>query len=95
MLISLQGFCIDSSSTFVFAAGEDNRVRAWSLKTGDIVLSPIVQGYGEQVSGRTQHLLALKEFSRPVNALVLSDSEDLWVASGRDVFCFENILHTF
>lgn len=88
------GFCVDPAFNFIFAAGEDNRVRAWSLRTGDAILhstghdSPLSDG---QASSRNQKLLALKKFTRPVNALVLA-SEDLWVASGRDVFCFENAL---
>lgn len=79
---------MDPLLNFVFAAGEDNRVRAWSLQTGEAVFQPDNE---TRPSKKSDHL-ALKEFSRPVNALVMAGSGDLWVASGRDVFCFENSL---
>jgi hypothetical protein len=82
---------------FVFVAGEDNRVRAWSLNTRESIFCVIQDDSKErqrrQDPGEDPGLLALKKFTRPVNGLVLSSSgNDLWVASGRGVFCLESSL---
>ncbi|KAG8810167.1 hypothetical protein FRC17_003065 [Serendipita sp. 399] len=68
------GFYVAPSPGVVFAAGEDRKVRAWSLRTGE----PI-QPRAENNKGLLSHT-----FDRPVNAIVpAQEGQEIWVASGR------------
>ncbi|KDQ62614.1 hypothetical protein JAAARDRAFT_66305 [Jaapia argillacea MUCL 33604] len=82
---------IDPSSSFIFAAGQDSRVRAWSLHTGEILHPP----QGGPSTSSTREIQAdvtnpLKvTFDKPVSALQVTREREgscLWATSGRNLY---------
>ena len=54
MLTLYQGLAVDPNEDFVFAAGQDTHIRAWSLRTGERVPfpsgSPIMRRHHRPIS---------------------------------------------
>ncbi|PVF97362.1 hypothetical protein CPB86DRAFT_815636 [Serendipita vermifera] len=98
------GFFINSSCTFLFAAGEDAQIRAWSLQTGERITPPAKDGSTRPPGSRTDQSgskqatgvkdkgsLLRRVFSKPPTAIVASEhNNEIWVASGRDVLSFKS-----
>ncbi|TFK33012.1 hypothetical protein BDQ12DRAFT_450504 [Crucibulum laeve] len=91
------GICIDHSNDFLFAAGEDSRVRGWSLASG----SPLCPSPPSSVDPTTAFPVreqpAVKnylnpfatKFAYPVEAMQMSlegGSTCLWIASGDGLY---------
>jgi len=77
------GITIDPSQEFIFAAGQDQCVRGWSLRTGNL-LHMHEGGIGDTHSGGT-HLL---QFENPIPCLQVSEERErktLWVATGKSL----------
>lgn len=98
------GFCVNPSASILLAAGEDKRIRAWSLRTGDNVTNTSTSNSPGPSGKATPNLsssprstpqagLLSRTFSRPVNSIVMAeDGKEIWVASGREALCFEGTL---
>jgi DDB1- and CUL4-associated factor 4 len=83
----LQAMAVDPSHEFVFAAGQDNRVRAWSLRTTEPLVAPTEAN--SEPDPRTNMLFA--PFDGPVTGLQIHPSTSgngmhVWVAAGQDIF---------
>lgn len=77
---------VDPSENFLFAAGQDNRIRLWSLRSGGPPLAPNTSS-----SPMEFHDLNLlqRDFIHPIRAMQISEEAEgmaLWVGSGSDVF---------
>lgn len=72
---------VSPCNSFVFAAGQDNRVRAWSLLSGDPILS--------SNSGPNSLNLLDHQFADSVAALQVvnggASGLTLWAASGKNI----------
>ena len=67
--IFLQGFTVDPTHSFLFVAGADCRIRGWSLRTGDPIVSAPT--------------LFQTEFTEPVPTLqVIEDVQGLSLYAG-------------
>ncbi|KDR82519.1 hypothetical protein GALMADRAFT_134123 [Galerina marginata CBS 339.88] len=82
------GITVDHERDLLFAAGQDCRIRGWSLRTGEAVLPP-------KSLPNVQHPANpfLTTFIEPVCALQVTEELDeagisLWAASGRDLHQF-------
>lgn len=71
-----QGIAADPTSTFLFAAGQDRRIRAWSLRTGE--------QFGALLGGT--------QLETPARALAVTQSDGsprgtrwLWIAQENEV----------
>ncbi|KAI5121080.1 hypothetical protein M0805_008593 [Coniferiporia weirii] len=73
------GLTIDPSASFLFAAGQDNRIRGWSLRTGELL--------GGNATGRgTGALLGGERLRTPVRALQATENPlRLWVTQDDEV----------
>lgn len=86
-----QGVAVSLCQSFVFAAGLDNRVRGWSLITGDPILPPSPEEPSDPAKPIPVFSNFLEHhFAEPVTALKMTGfgkfGLTLWAASGRDVF---------
>ncbi|KAH7927769.1 hypothetical protein BV22DRAFT_1031392 [Leucogyrophana mollusca] len=80
---------IDPSEDFVFAAGQDRRLRVWSLRTGGDPLYPDRSPPFASSSGAGERNLFDNIFDSPINALQVSEARDgicLWVTSHTDLY---------
>ncbi|KZT67254.1 hypothetical protein DAEQUDRAFT_758259 [Daedalea quercina L-15889] len=91
--LSPQGLAVDPAVDFVFAAGQDRRIRGWSLRTGKrIPAEPIssraaISHWHEAPSEQTRLFDVL--FDEPVVAMQVTTSDTgpcLWAASGGDLY---------
>ena len=91
--LSLQGLAVDLAEDFVFAAGQDRRLRGWSLRTGKrIPAAPInsraaVSHWHEAPAEQTRLFDVL--FDERVVAMQVTTSRTgpcLWAASGGDLY---------
>ena len=64
---------LDPDQNFVFAAGQDSRVRAWSTRTGAQLLPPTADGEDQLLD----HV-----FPRPILGMKVDGEGRLWAASG-------------
>ncbi|KAF8579837.1 hypothetical protein K439DRAFT_1620276 [Ramaria rubella] len=79
----IKGFAIDPSEDFLFAAGQDQRVRAWSLRNGHRLEASI----RTNLSG-----LFARTFTHPIHGMQVTSeghADTLWVACGTELECFE------
>ncbi|KIN99578.1 hypothetical protein M404DRAFT_965477 [Pisolithus tinctorius Marx 270] len=77
---------VDPSEDFLLAAGQDNRIRLWSLRSGGPPLAPSTSDTPIEFDG---HNLLQHRFEHPVRAMQVSEEAEgitLWVGSGSDVF---------
>ncbi|KAJ3561665.1 hypothetical protein NP233_g10055 [Leucocoprinus birnbaumii] len=69
------GIVTDPTSSFLFAAGQDNRIRAWSLRTAEPLPLPLPllnqQQANNKFGGKKNPFLA--EFDKPVETLQITD----------------------
>ncbi|GBE83050.1 hypothetical protein BKA93DRAFT_822511 [Sparassis latifolia] len=90
------GLVVDSTQDFVFAGGQDCRMRAWSLRTGQPALPPVLPcstSYSSTAASDEQALPPeLQPFRRtfdlPVVAMQVTESERgtcLWAASAGEL----------
>lgn len=96
-LITSQGISTAPCSSYLFAAGQDQRIRAWSLRTGEQVL-PVAQH--EESSPRDSETVNLLRgtFPNPVTALRVTEGGGgggaadngmtVWAASGKRIYRF-------
>ena len=80
---TLKGLAVDPSENFLFAAGDDNVIRAWSFHTGRRLQPPLETDW----SG-----LLTRKFPSPVHAMQITSeghTNTLWVASGTKLECFQ------
>lgn len=79
-----KAIAVDPSEDFIFAAGQDRHIRAWSLQSGQAIQPPI------SCSPSTTNPFRM-EFNRPVAAMQVVDRKEgmcLWAASDRELFKF-------
>ncbi|KIJ62608.1 hypothetical protein HYDPIDRAFT_30208 [Hydnomerulius pinastri MD-312] len=72
----------DPSEDILFAAGQDRRIRLWSLRTGGPPLVPELPDLTHQTA--FQH-----QFEHPVRAMQVTEERDgmcLWAASGTELY---------
>lgn len=76
---------VDTTSSVVLAAGEDRKIRAWYLKTGDLVSHP-----------ERPHSLLQTEFPGPVQGISFSgtNEDQIYAASERSVSRFKSKIST-
>ncbi|KAI6129946.1 hypothetical protein EDD17DRAFT_1173865 [Pisolithus thermaeus] len=77
---------VDPSEDFLFAAGQDNRIRLWSLRSGGPPLAPNTSSTPMESQGLN---LLQHHFMQPIRAMQISEEAEgmaLWVGSGSDVF---------
>ena len=82
----MQPITVDPSEEFLFAAGQDNRIRLWSLRSGGPPLTPspsitTPKPYGQE--------LLQYQFEEPVRSIQISEEgniTNLWAASGYELF---------
>ncbi|KAF9013189.1 WD40-repeat-containing domain protein [Cyathus striatus] len=85
------GISTDLTDCLLFAAGQDHRVRGWSLNTGEPLQPRYVEPSAEK-SGSSRNRdtdLFHKTFDMPVETMQLSiegGNKYLWVASGKELF---------
>lgn len=82
------GIAIDHEQDILFAAGQDCRIRGWSLRTGALLLPPLICSSSTSLSHGNPFSA---KFSQPVSVLQVtqelgSAGTCLWAASGRDIF---------
>ncbi|OBZ68762.1 hypothetical protein A0H81_11188 [Grifola frondosa] len=73
------GITVDPCQDFVFAGGQDCRIRAWSLRSGESLQLPPIS------SAALENNPFLRTFSDPVVAMHITESDKgicLWAASG-------------
>lgn len=91
-----QGVTVDPRHNFVFAAGQDQRIRAWSLHSGQQLLphTPLADSTRPNVENdvssetRPAHFLS-KTFQGPIPALQVTEDTKglcLWAAAGREMY---------
>ena len=78
-----QGMAIDPPEDFLFAAGQDNQIRGWSLRNGHALEPPL--------SASPEHNLFSRIFAHRVHAMQITSNTPsvLWVGSGTSLECFE------
>ncbi|KAF8879101.1 hypothetical protein CPB84DRAFT_1793635 [Gymnopilus junonius] len=82
------GIVVDQSNDFLFAAGQDLRIRGWSLRTGAQLIPPESSDDTQEQANPFQ-----ATFAGPVCALqviqeVGTSGMSLWAASGHDLYQF-------
>ncbi|PPQ69911.1 hypothetical protein CVT24_003245 [Panaeolus cyanescens] len=78
--LSNLGLAVDPHEEFLFAAGHDNRIRGWSLLTGQ----PLFNGYNPTFDTESVHpICALQVTEEPGIA-----GSTLWAAADRDLYQF-------
>ena len=77
-----QGFAVDEDEDFLFASGQDSRIRGWSLRTG----LPISRPTSSATDVKTNPFLTT--FPSPVTSLELTQDRSLWAACDRDIYQF-------
>ena len=83
IIYGFKGLAVDPSEEFLFMAGDDGRIHAWSFRTGHRLQPPLQTNW----SG-----LLTKRFPSPVHAMEVTSeahTDTLWVASGTKLECFE------
>jgi len=86
------GIAIDHDQDILFAAGQDCRIRAWSLRTTAPLLPPLTTRSSSSSSTHATSTNPLSaKFSQPVRVLQVTQELDsagtcLWAASDRDIF---------
>ncbi|EPS97496.1 hypothetical protein FOMPIDRAFT_1031921 [Fomitopsis schrenkii] len=87
------GIAVDPAEDFVFAAGEDKRVRGWSLRTGQQIPSDPINSRAAaslwHEAPREQTRLFDVLFDEPVAAMQVTMGETgpcMWAASGGDLY---------
>jgi len=73
---------VDPSEDFLFVAGQDKRIRAWSLQSGEALTPP-------GPSSLSSLSIFGMQFSNLVGAMQVTEEQDeicLWAASGGDLF---------
>lgn len=90
LISSHQGIAVDSSSTFLFAAGQDRKLRAWSIPTAQPLLPP---------PSSSSHPFFSMEFPQPIQTLQTISSPHhlqehvpsgitLWAGCGDELYTF-------
>ncbi|KAI5980720.1 hypothetical protein EDD15DRAFT_2344666 [Pisolithus albus] len=77
---------VDPSENFLFAAGQDNRIRLWSLRSGGPPLAPNTSSTPMEFHDLN---LLQRDFIHPIRTMQISEEAEgmvLWVGSGSDVF---------
>ncbi|TDL23247.1 WD40 repeat-like protein [Rickenella mellea] len=77
------GTAVDPSENFIFAAGQDSRIRAWSLQTGN----PL-----QLCNDLSTAVNIDSTFPAPIRELRVTDDREgmtLWVASGGHLYTFD------
>ncbi|KAI6039346.1 hypothetical protein EDC04DRAFT_2686357 [Pisolithus marmoratus] len=77
---------VDPPEEFLLAAGQDNRIRLWSLRLGGPPLAPNTSNTPVEFHGLN---LLQHHFAHPVRTMQISEEAEgmtLWVGSGSDVF---------
>lgn len=78
-----QALTVDPSENFLFAAGQDKCIRAWSLQTGEGLIPPSAPKRG---SGDNPFSTV---FSQPIAAMQVTEERNellLWAASDKDLY---------
>jgi len=82
------GIAVDPSEDFLFAAGQDCRIRAWSLRTGNpLIPPPLSSDVDSFIFDQSNPLRAV--FGKCVQTMQIMDSEEgmvLWAASDMNLF---------
>lgn len=83
----MQGIAVDHDQDLLFAAGQDCRIRGWSLRTAAPLLPPLTSS---STSVSHDNPFSTK-FSQPVSVLQVtqelgSAGTCLWAASDQDLF---------
>ena len=88
-----QGIAIDPYEQFLFAAGEDRRIRGWSLNTGMPIIPPLedMSDTPDTTPDDTHRLSNPFKavFSQPVQAMQVTREKKglcLWAASDEDLY---------
>lgn len=94
MLTEPQGIATSPCASYVFAAGQDNRVRGWSLRTGDM-LAPLPHASQLEADPDISQLFG-HTFDDPVAAIHVTEGDggggasanglSLWTASGKQIY---------
>ena len=84
----LQGIATDPAHDFLFAAGQDHRIRGWSLRTARPLTLP-----ASSASAHTTMNPFAAPFPRPIVALQVTDEggaagRSLWAAADHDLYQF-------
>ena len=84
----LQGITTDPAHDFLFAAGQDHRIRGWSLRTARPLTLP-----ASSASAHTTTNPFAAPFPRPIVALQVTDEggaagRSLWAAADHDLYQF-------
>ncbi|THH03903.1 hypothetical protein EW145_g5916 [Phellinidium pouzarii] len=81
------GIAIDPSSSFLFAAGQDRRVRGWSLRTGEPLGGFTARsGAGMETDTSASALLGGAQLSTPARSLEVSENPlRLWAAQDEEI----------
>lgn len=77
---------MDPSEDVLFAAGQDNRIRMWSLRSGGPPLTPDPSIVTPKPYGRE---LLQYQFEKPVRSIQIlenGNNKNLWAASGYELF---------
>lgn len=87
------GIALSPCASLVFAAGQDNRVRAWALQSGEPVLPPVAPA---PLADKDHSHLLRHTFGDPVTALCVTEGGGgggaaangwtLWAASGKQIY---------
>lgn len=89
----LQGITTSPCASYVFAAGQDNRIRAWSLQSGEAITPP---AYTLPLADSDHSQLLRHTFGDPVTAICVTEGGggagadanglSLWAASGKQIY---------
>jgi len=82
---------VDPSEDFLFVAGQDKRIRAWSLQSGQALLPPPISSSSSSTYMPPQSVMNPfhVKFSKPVVTMQVTEERDemcLWAASEKDLF---------
>jgi len=79
---------VDPSEDFLFLAGQDKHIRAWSLQSGQALRAPPASSLSSRSTSSTTNPFCM-EFSKPVVAMQATNKQEemcLWVASDNNLF---------
>lgn len=83
-----EAVAIDPSENFLFAAGQDGRIRAWSLQSGQALLPPPSSLAYPMASSLRSNPFS-DQFSQHVATMQVTEERDgmyLWAASDKNLF---------